>query len=164
MSAIAFVVPGRPVTWQHTGGAGGAKGMRFDKRGKEAESYASVVTGTAQQALGHAKRAGVVWPSVADHRPIFRVDVAGWWPDGVEGDEDRMVSLVRDALQGVLYKSDRQVKASHNGIGCPSSAHGIVVVVRTITTLERDEWASSVMADARSILDAEARHVTSRES
>jgi hypothetical protein len=157
VSAIAFVVPGRPRTWQHTGGVGGSKGKRFDKRGKEAEEYQRLVAGLALQARAHAQRAGVVWPPVTDHRPIFRVDVAGWWPDAVEGDEDRMVSLVRDALEGVLYKSDRQVKASQNAIGCPSPAHGIVVVVRVLDAAQREAWAASVMDAAREIIDASRR-------
>jgi hypothetical protein len=152
VSAVAFVVPGRPVTWQR-----GVKGIRFDARGKLAKEYREKVGLLALQAIAHARRAGVVWPDVKDHRPTFRVDVAGWWPDAVEGDEDRMVSLVRDALEGVLYKTDRQVKASHNGVGCPSSAHGIVVVVRVLDADAREAWATSVMDDARAIMDAERK-------
>lgn len=148
MSAIAFAVPGRPVTWQR-----GVKGIRFDARGKLAKEYREKVGLLAAAALGHARRAGVVWPDVREHKHWFRVDVAGWWPDGNEGDEDRMVSLVRDALEGVLYKSDRQVKASRNGVGRTSEATGIVVVVRTLGVLARDGWADTIMADARAVLE-----------
>lgn len=150
MPAIAFAVPGRPVTWQR-----GNKGLRFDARGKLAKEYRQQVGLFAAQALGHARRAGVVWPDVRENHHDFRVDVAGWWPDAREGDEDRMVSLVRDALEGVLYKSDRQVKASRNGVGRTSVTPGIVVVVHTLGVLARDGWAEAIMADARAVLEAQ---------
>lgn len=153
MSALAFMVPGRPVTWQR-----GVRGIRFDARGKFAKEYREKVHLFAMQALGRARRAGVVWPSVTENHHAFRVDVAGWWPDAREGDEDRMVSLVRDALEGVLYKSDRQVKASKNAVGptCATGAEGLVVVVRTLAEAEREAWAMDVCADASGILARQA--------
>ena len=153
MIAIAFQVPGRPVTWQR-----GVKGVRLDARGKIAKDYRQKVHLFAMQALGLARRAGVVWPDVRENHHAFRVDVAGWWPDRNEGDEDRMVSLVRDALEGVLYKSDRQVKASKNAVGptCEAGAEGLVVVVRVLSELDRETWASSVMTDASGICASQA--------
>lgn len=147
MSAIAFAVPGRPCTWQR-----GVKGLRFDARGKLAKEYREKVGLFAVQALGKARRAGIAWPDVRENDHAFRVDVAGWWPDAREGDEDRLVSIVRDALEGVLYKSDRQVKASRNGIGPASECPGIVVVVRTLDEADRVAWASAIMDDARALV------------
>jgi len=153
MTAIAFVVHGRPVTWQR-----GVRGLRFDARGKLAKEYREKVRLFAMQALGRARRAGLVWPDVREHHHAFRVDVAGWWPDAREGDEDRMVSLVRDALEGVVYKSDRQVKASRNAVGpvCVPGTEGIAVVVRVLDEENRDEWAREIHADAVNLATRQA--------
>lgn len=145
MIAFSFQVPGRPVTWQR-----GVRGLRYDSRGDKAREYRQRVGLFATQALARARRAGLVWPDTKSNAPHFRVDVAGWWPDRVEGDEDRLVSLVRDALEGVAYKSDRQVKASTNAIGgtCEPGADGIVVIVRLLDARTRSDLARAIRDEA----------------
>lgn len=135
MTALTFTVLGRPLTWQHTGGVGGAKGIRLDARGKAALAYTRLVQGHALRARQQAKVAGLTWPDVTSHEPRFRVDVDAWWPDHKEGDADRLLSLVFDALEGAVYKKDRQVKASSVELHAPDKANPrLVVSVRVMAT------------------------------
>lgn len=143
--AFAFQLGGRPATWQR-----GVRGLRYDSRGDVAREYRKKVGLVALQALQRAKLAGLDWPPLTDKAAIFSVDVVGWWPDRNQGDEDRLVSLVRDALEGVAYKSDRQVKASRNAIGpvCQPGTEGIAVIVRAIDEHERARLALDIHTDA----------------
>lgn len=143
MTALVFAVPGRPLTWQRPPEAG--KG-RFDARGKAATAYALIVRNHARRALGLARRAGITWPLDAE----YGVHIVGVWPDAREGDEDRLRSLVYDALQGALYGSDRQVKVNDGGgIAPPDKRHPrLVVTVRVVTAAERAELLAA-NAEAR---------------
>jgi Holliday junction resolvase RusA-like endonuclease len=40
----------------------------------------------------------------------WAVHVAAYYPNAVQGDADRVLTLVLDALQGIAYATDRQVK------------------------------------------------------
>ena len=151
MTAIGFSVPGHPLTWQRPPEAGRG---RYDARGLAATAYQAVVGGRALQARQRARRRGIVWPLDG----IYRVSVAGWWPDAREGDEDRLRSLVYDALQGVLYASDRQVKSSgRGGIGLPTrSGPRLAVLVELITEADRERDALDVERRARAAAEGRA--------
>lgn len=149
MTALGFIVRGRPLTWQRPPEAGQG---RYDKRGKAAKAYARLVADTALQGLQRLKLAGIAWPDVTSHEPRFRVDVAGWWPDANEGDADRLLSLVYDALQGVAFKSDRQVKVSSLALGEPGSGEMLAVVIEALDWRTRSDAADAIAHEARSAM------------
>ena len=95
---LRYTLPGRPVTWQRTNAVGGRyvtdKGQRQAKRAHALAAYAALGTRRASWALTGA----------------FAVEVTGYWPDATVGDCDRLVSLPLDALEGITYASDRQVR------------------------------------------------------
>lgn len=93
---LAFIAPGRPVTWQRTNAVRGryvtdAK-QRAEKRRLRQLARAALPPG---------------WPLDAE----YAIEVIGYWPDRRYGDADRLVSLAMDALEGVAYRVDRQVCA-----------------------------------------------------
>lgn len=92
----AFTVPGRPVTWQRSGVHEGKRLTQVEQRkAKKTIAWAAV-----------AARPKGRWPMDL----VYAIEVIGYWPDQRFGDVDRLVSLVMDALQGVAYKEDRQVR------------------------------------------------------
>ena len=93
----SFTIPGRPVTWQRPGVFEGKR--LTQKEQKPAKEH------IAWHAL--AKRPRGRWPMGA----VYAIEVIGYWPDRRFGDADRLMSLVMDALEGVAYKADRQVRA-----------------------------------------------------
>lgn len=99
---ITYVLEGRPVTWQRTTPdrrSGRAHVTEHSQRlAKEAHRWAAI----------HAMRLHGIAPG--NHVGEYEVEVVGYWPDGNVGDSDRLASLVMDALQGVAYRSDKQVK------------------------------------------------------
>lgn len=90
-----FTIEGRPVTWQRTGEH---EGRRLTEQGqREAKKR------IAWQALATKPNP---WPMDA----VYAIEVVGYWPDQRFGDADRLASLVMDALEGLAYKADRQVR------------------------------------------------------
>lgn len=92
----SFTVPGRPVTWQRSGVHEGKRLTQKEQReAKKNIAWAA----TMQRPKGR-------WPMDV----VYAIEVIGYWPDRRFGDVDRLVSIVMDALQGVAYKEDRQVR------------------------------------------------------
>lgn len=85
------------MTWQRTGVHGGKR--LTQKQQKAAKQH------IAWHAVAARPRGR--WPMDA----VYAVEVLGYWPDRRFGDVDRLMNLVMDALQGVTYRSDRQVRA-----------------------------------------------------
>lgn len=52
------------------------------------------------------------WPT----DKAYALEVLGFWPDRRFGDSDRLVSLVMDALEGIAYKYDRQVRVQTSSV------------------------------------------------
>lgn len=91
-----FTIEERPVTWQRTGEH---QGKRLTEKGqREAKKR------IAWHALVTRPKA---WPVDA----VYAIEVLGYWPDRRFGDADRLASLIMDALEGLAYKTDRQVRA-----------------------------------------------------
>jgi predicted dinucleotide-utilizing enzyme len=119
MTELRYTIAGRPVTWRRTNVV----------RGRP-------VKDAAQRAAVDAHR----WAAIAALRAIgekprgrdgeYTVEVIGYWPDGVVGDADRLTSLVMDALEGVVYATDRQVKRQSGEVRIDRDAPRTVVVVR----------------------------------
>lgn len=90
-----YCVTGRPATWQRTTSY---QGRRITPKGQR-----------------EAKRL-IAWHALAARPPGWPLDesyelsVIGWWPDRRVGDVDRLVNLHLDALEGVMWKTDRQVR------------------------------------------------------
>jgi len=115
MMVMRFTVPGRvkrtpsgklgkarPVTWQ-----------RLQSRGNDGR-YVDAEQRAEKDRIGQLALAArpPAWPRDGE----YEVSVIGYWPDRVTGDADRLTSLVMDALEGVLYTQDRQVKVQHGAI------------------------------------------------
>lgn len=112
---LSFEVPGRPVSWQRSN----------DVRGRR-------VTDAAQRAAKRVYAAAALaarprgWP--LDR--TYAVEVIGYYPDRRYADSDRLVGLVLDALEGVAYRTDRQVGVQA-GLRClvPKGEERIAVTV-----------------------------------
>lgn len=96
MTELRYVVEGRPVSWQRLTMQGGRHVMTAAQRSVKA-SHALC----ARAALGRAQ-----WPLEG----VFEVEMVVRYPNAVQGDVDRLAGLPLDALEGVAYKADRQVK------------------------------------------------------
>jgi membrane-bound ClpP family serine protease len=72
------------------------------REGKAAHAAAAHATLMANRSAAMAPR--------TDDGSRWAVEVAAFYPNGVQGDADRVLTLVLDALQGIAYATDRQVK------------------------------------------------------
>lgn len=115
---FAFIVEGRPVTWQRTREY---QGRRItDAKQREAKKRLGFL------AL-RARPTG--WPLDA----LYSIDVLGVWPDRKLGDADRLTSLVMDALEGVAYVKDRQVRRQSGRMEVDKSHPRTEITVAVIT-------------------------------
>ena len=118
MNALAYVVPGRPVTWARTNVVHGKpttdKAQRAAKRAHQLAALAAFKGARATWSLAGA----------------FEVFVTGYWPDAKVGDSDRLVGVAMDALQGLLYTSDRQVRRQTGSVVADGSPERVEVLVR----------------------------------
>lgn len=122
---LRYVVPGRPVTWER---------KRLDGRGRKVRTF----TSDEQERAMAAHQ----WHAVAALGPrraewaltgAFEIGVMGYWPDAVVGDVDRLLSLAMDALQGIAYRTDRQVRLlGRTGIVADGSPERVEVVLRRL--------------------------------
>jgi hypothetical protein len=110
--SVRYVLPGRPKTWQRAYDVGRQKRTA---RAAEVNAAKRMHQGYALQALGPGGR--FKWSLEG----AFRVEVIGYYPDAVVGDSDRLPGCAMDALQGLLYKSDRQVRSQAADIICDGS-------------------------------------------
>lgn len=129
----AFVVEGRPATWQRTVHANGR--TLTPKRSRE-----------ARKAMAWAARAARPRGWTLDGE--YRVEVTGYWPDRRAGDVDRLVSLALDALEGVAYGTDRQVVQIEGRRALDRDRPRVEVVVRRVESNEpRGVGAPGAMTD-----------------
>lgn len=99
MTELRFTIPGRPVTWQRPtdDGRTGRRNVTTAEQRAEKRRIATI----ARAALPRG------WRLDGE----YAICVIGYWPDRRLGDSDRLVSLTMDALEGVAYRTDRQVGA-----------------------------------------------------
>ena len=62
----------------------------------------------------------------------WAVEVRAYYPDGRQGDVDRAVGIVLDALEGIAYVTDRQVKRLVVEIGTDREAPRVDVEARRV--------------------------------
>jgi Holliday junction resolvase RusA-like endonuclease len=121
---LRYVVTGRPVTWER---------KRLDTRGRKPRHFTS-----DDQTLEMRRHQLAAIAALAPHRALwslegaFWIGVRGYWPDAAVGDSDRLTSLAMDALEGVLWVTDRQVRdqGGHVAVSADEDARVEVVVRR----------------------------------
>lgn len=97
MTELAYVLEGRPVSWQRTNIVKGRPMTDAKQRtAKKAHALAAFCA---------IRIARTPWPLEG----AFEVEVLAYYASGVQGDTDRLVSLPLDALEGIAYRNDRQV-------------------------------------------------------
>lgn len=117
MTELRFVVEGRPVSWQRKNVVNGR--VLTDKKQRAAKR-------TLQLAALSARPRG--W--VRDGQ--YEVRVHAYYPDGRQGDVDRIAGLPLDALEGVAYEADRQVVRLEVGRFTDRERPRVEVVVRRV--------------------------------
>lgn len=102
---LRYVLPGRPVSWER---------KRIDTRpGRKPRVFTSDKQRAVKRAHGIAAIAALRaanltgWPDADDR---YEIEVYAYYPDLRHGDVDRAPGLPLDALEGVVYVKDRQVK------------------------------------------------------
>ena len=102
-AALSYTVHGHPVTWAR---------KRIDaRRGKprvytdaKQDAAAKAHQWAAFDAMGGSK-------STWSRDGAFAIEVRGYYASAVVGDADRLASLAMDALEGIAYTTDRQVRS-----------------------------------------------------
>ena len=93
-TSLEYTLPGRAATWERAGANGRRRytsaEMREDKRAHALHAMAARPRGWSQD--------GWFWLSVEVYLPDLRL-----------GDRDNYLKLVQDALQGVVWRNDKQV-------------------------------------------------------
>ena len=120
---LAYCVPGKPVSWAR---------KRLDTRRKgrsltftsDAQLSAMRAHQLAALAAFGGKRSS--WPLTG----AFEVYVTGYYASAVVGDCDRLGSLALDALEGLTYETDRQVRVMRSAIVADGSPERVEVLVR----------------------------------
>lgn len=129
MSELRYTLEGRPVSWQRTNVVRGRlvtdAGQRVAKR---AHSLAAAA----------AMRIAAPWRGLEG---VFEVEVRSYYPNGVQGDIDRLAGIPLDALEGITYKADRQVKRLMVTVAIDRERPRTEVVVRRIGFRKGEEQA-----------------------
>lgn len=127
MTALTYTVPGRPTTWAR---------KRLDTRKRKPLTFTSNTQKVAMQAHQWAAVAALRGVKPWSTDGAFAIGVLGYWPSAVVGDVDRLVSLAMDALEGIAYRKDRQVREL---LRCAVISDGSPERVEvTVVRLERD--------------------------
>lgn len=95
MNVLRYVLEGKPVPWQ-----------RASKAGKR--HFTAPKMREAQDA--HRWKALQVRPFSWSQEGVFEIEVVAYRTALSRGDSDNYGKLVKDALQGIAYRNDHQVK------------------------------------------------------
>jgi hypothetical protein len=94
---LRYAVPGRPVSWQRSAVVNGRTLTPHANRiAKDAHRYAAIAAGARVQSC--------------DAQGAYELHVVAYYDNRVQGDADRLLGLPMDALEGLVYRSDRQVQ------------------------------------------------------
>lgn len=115
-ASLSYTVPGKPVTW--------ARARTRHGRHYTAPKQASAKL--AHHLAAAASRGRRPWPLDG----AFAVDVLGVYTSAVVGDCDRLASLPLDALEGLLWHTDRQVREVRARIETGPKPFTSVIVTR----------------------------------
>jgi Holliday junction resolvase RusA-like endonuclease len=97
---LVIHVPGRPVSWERDNVIGG----KFI-RPKSQRAAKAVIATAALIALTRRLGGRKAWSLEGE----FELELWAWYPSRVFGDVDRLSGLYQDALEGLAYKTDRQI-------------------------------------------------------
>lgn len=93
---LRYAVPGRPVSWQRANIVNGRPLTDARQRStKGLHKLAAMAAGAR--------------PQLCDAQGAYELHVVAYYDNRVQGDADRLLGLPMDALEGLVYKSDRQV-------------------------------------------------------
>ena len=96
MDELRYVVPGRPASWARAAVVNGRHlAPKSNRLAKGAHRFAALAAGARVQ--------------TCDAEGLYELHVAAYYPDGRHGDVDRLLGLPMDALEGLVYRADRQV-------------------------------------------------------
>lgn len=96
MNELRYSLPGRPKSWQRDDIVNGKRVTGHQNRAvKDAHRYAALSAGARVQAC--------------DSEGSYELHMVAHYPNRVQGDCDRLLGLPLDALQGLVYRDDRQV-------------------------------------------------------
>lgn len=127
VAEFRFTVRGKPCTWQR---------KRLDARGRKPRTFTDASQKEAMEWLRLAAISAMGWDRAQWRLDgAFEVHAVGYWANAVVGDSDRLTSLSMDALEGVAYGKDRQVRGQSGYILADGSPERVEVLVRR---LERD--------------------------
>jgi Holliday junction resolvase RusA-like endonuclease len=105
-SQIVFVVEGRPVSWARLEARKGKPLFgRQRERSDQMKSAKAMLAARALGALACLRGGRSAWPLEG----AFSVSIRAFYPTAVMGDVDRLAGLPLDALEGIAYRTDRQV-------------------------------------------------------
>lgn len=93
---IHYVVEGRPISWRRPNIVAGRPRTDVEQRHAKREHQWAAI------------KAGAVNTDV-DSEGHYAIDVLAYYPDERMGDADRILGLPLDAMEGLIYKNDRQV-------------------------------------------------------
>lgn len=96
---LSFTVPGRPASWRRSAVVDGR--TLTPKSSRDAKRKVQLIAQVA------ARSVRLPAPSSETR---WGVTVRAFYPDGRQGDIDRVVGIMLDALEGIAYVTDRQVK------------------------------------------------------
>lgn len=116
---LAYVVPGRPVTWARSAVvAGRTLTPAAQRKAKAAHRAHALATGITRR----------YWPLEG----AFAVTVRSYYATAVVGDVDRAAGIALDALEGVAYHADRQVRSLVSEVVADGSPERVEVTVRRL--------------------------------
>jgi Holliday junction resolvase RusA-like endonuclease len=117
MMELRYTVPGRPCTWVRRGLRGNQTYTpAAQRKAKAAHVFAAMAAFKGQRAA---------WMLTG----AFGVGVVAHYESAVVGDCDRLVSLAMDALEGLAYITDRQVRVISGHVVADSSEPRVMVHV-----------------------------------
>lgn len=118
-TALRYVVPGRAVSWKRTQGKGRVRYTDPDMAAAK----------SVHRTLATIALRGKQWRRDG----LFRIDVEVYLPSlSGQGDWDNYAKLAGDALQGVAYDDDRQVRRGTCGIDVDAANPRTEVVVTRV--------------------------------
>jgi len=120
---LRYTLAGRPLSWQRDNVVRG----RYIKDERTRKGIAAHASAAHAELLRSTTRA----PG-SDACGAYAVEVVAYYDNRVHGDADRVLTLVLDALQGIAYATDRQVKRASVEVGIDKLNPRTEVVVRRI--------------------------------
>lgn len=135
--SLRFIVPGEPVAWQRTG-RGNGTGHAFNPTAmrnheKTVAQYADLAIRADKLLRGQYPASGHFWIGCAFYQGTYKRKFKHATIDlPHDSDLSNLIKLVEDALRGVVYHDDKQIRGYVPGtkkvLGC-YNPHTVVVAI-----------------------------------